>query len=468
MTTPRSFQLAKIASLQKLLIEASRDWASGGKSDFEKAKKLRERVICCIHSYGFENIPFYRKLSHEENVAGEADISEIKHKLMLPDGVFKSYSSSWLDEGNFKKMTEWISGIFHRRIKADADSVKSIDDWLNFLGAQDVETVFSSGTSGEFSFVPADAIDRELSRTANINYLSPLLARREIGLPRRGKVVGMLPPSAYARIFASRGLPDFDAFFLGFRHGRLGNQALMQQLAPAFRRHHFLFDFGLPASTLRTIRRGPRNQDEYEAVACFQKPMAAQSGEYFQHFLDSLRASTEEGQKAFIFGTPFQFKQLMEAASGSRISLKPGSILLYGGGWKSFSGEVVPREDLVRTLCDGLGLQPEYILEGYSMTEISTLMLRCIHGSFHIPPMIEPVILDEELKPLRDNSSAGIFGFLDTLTVSRPGFIISGDYVHVSTGTCSCGLAGPAITEISRVGPREIKGCGGAMSAIAA
>jgi hypothetical protein len=468
MTTPRSFQLAKIARLQSQLIRASRAWASENALDFEKIKKLREKVICLIHAYSLQNIPVYRNLSLEENVAGFSDIAEIKNRLMLSDGVFKSYSPAWLDDGDFGRMTGWLSGIYHRRIKADVGAAKTIDDWLALLSAEGVETTFSSGTSGTFSFVPAGIVDRKLYKTANINYLAPLLARREIGLPRRAKIAALLSPSMYARVFTARGLPGFDAFFLGFRQGRLGNQALMQQLAPAFRRHHFLFDFNLPASELRLSRRGPRNQDEYEAVASFQGRITTQSEKSFQYFLDSIRAATGEGQKVFIFGAPYQIKQLIEAASGYHVSLKPGSILMFGGGWKSFSGGIVPQEDLVRKLIEGFDLPPEYILEGYSMTEISTLMLRCAHGRFHIPPMIEPVILDEELKPLENDNAEGIFGFLDTLTISRPGFIISGDYVHIASGTCPCGLAGPAITEISRASTREIKGCGGAMSAIAA
>jgi len=35
-------------------------------------------------------------------------------------------------------------------------------------------------------------------------------------------------------------------------------------------------------------------------------------------------------------------------------------------------------------------------------------------------------------------------------------------------GECVCGLCGPAITGISRAGNREVKGCGGIMSSIAA
>ena len=115
-----------------------------------------------------------------------------------------------------------------------------------------------------------------------------------------------------------------------------------------------------------------------------------------------------------------------------------------------------------------LDILPEAIMEGYSMTEINMLTLRCKHGRFHIPPVIEPVILDEGLEPLEGSDVKGAFGFLDPLAVSYPGFIISGDRVRMVDGECGCGLTGPAITEVGRMTGSEVKGCGGIMGSISA
>ncbi|MBA7646834.1 hypothetical protein ES703_54600 [subsurface metagenome] len=119
-------------------------------------------------------------------------------------------------------------------------------------------------------------------------------------------------------------------------------------------------------------------------------------------------------------------------------------------------------------LSENFGIPPKMILEGYSMTEINMLMLRCDHGRFHIPPNIEPVIYDEELNPLEGSDLKGAFGFLDPLAISYPGFIISGDYVGMLDGECDCGLCGPALTDIGRAHGQEIKGCGGIMGSIRA
>ena len=100
------------------------------------------------------------------------------------------------------------------------------------------------------------------------------------------------------------------------------------------------------------------------------------------------------------------------------------------------------------------------------MTEINMLMLRCQFGRFHIPPLIEPVIFDTELAPREGTDISGAFGFLDPMAVSYPGFIITGDYVHLVDGECRCGLSGPAVTRIERISGTEVKGCGGVMGSI--
>ncbi len=190
----------------------------------------------------------------------------------------------------------------------------------------------------------------------------------------------------------------------------------------------------------------------------------------YRRIIDSIVESTKAGQKVFVFGAPYQFMELCELtmSTGSHLGLKKGSMVLFGGGWKSFSGEAVEREKLVGMISQTFDLPPEMILEGYSMTEISVLMLRCNHGRFHIPPLIEPVIYDEELNPVEGHDISGRFGFLDPLAVSYPGFIISGDLVHMVVSGCKCGLQGPAITSIDRAYGQEVKGCGGIMSSMRA
>lgn len=454
------------------LIDACRDWASGRNYDASQTGELRRKVILENHAYYTEHIPLYRKLAEEEDCGKDSDIDSIKKKMMLSVDVFKSYRQSWLDDNDYDSMNRWLSGIFHRTIDVDVQGVKTIDGWIDRLGTAGVHVVYSSGTSGTFSFVPRDKDDWKLAAELNTSYLAPLLAQRISGNPFKGKLVKsafrMMPAGTLSHLSGNKRLTDFDAVFLGFRGGRMGNQALITELAPLFRRVSYLYDIEITGNALRCLTRGARNEEERRAVQALQEEAVGRQEENYRRITDRIRVSTEAGQKVFMFGAPYQFKELCEfiAANNRKPVLKKGSFVLFGGGWKSFAGKAVDRESLVNLLSDSLNILSQMVLEGYSMTEISALTLRCEHGRFHIPPVIEPVIFDEELNPIEGNDIRGVYGFLDPVAVSYPGFLITGDYVRMVEGTCECGLSGLVVTEIGRVAGSEIKGCGGIMSSM--
>lgn len=471
MTQSRREQLRTI---QNQLIKVSQAWALGRGFDSGRARELRRQAILMNHVDYFENIPAYRRLAEEEACSEVTDLETVKKKLMSTDDIFKSYRQEWLDARDFNQMNKWLSEIYCSRVEVDVQGLGSIDDWLERLSAAGTYVQYSSGTSGVFSFVPRDRTNRTLMKTANTCYLTPLLTRRKIGtLPGRllvGPAARLLSPGAFARVINGWGLPDFDAVFLGFRRGRMGNQELMQELAPVFRRRYCLYNIDLQASALRCLRRGARSEEDQKLLGDLRAEVVGRSEENYLRIAGHLKTSTGEGQKIFLFGAPYQFKELCQVMSrgNQKITLKTGSIILFGGGWKSFTGETMSREALVGMLAETFGLPPERIMEGYAMTEINVFMVRCDWGRFHIPPIIEPVVFDDALSPLEGQDLTGTFGFLDPLAVSYPGFIISGDNVCLVDGQCECGLSGPAITKIGRARSREVKGCGGIMGSVKA
>lgn len=470
MTEP----LERLKTIQNQLIKASQEWALGRGFDSSQAQELRREAVLLNHAHYIGNIPVYRKLAQDEGISEVTDIEAVKRKLMFADDIFKSYDQEWLDDGDFDKMTRWLSGLYHRSIDVDMSVVKSIDNWIERLGTAGINLVYSSGTSGAFSFIPRDKTDWALAKTANTACLALLLGRRKVAsaLPRQllKSAVRLMPPDTFARLAGKKGLPDFDAAFLGFRQGRMGNQVLILELATLFRRHYFLYEADISGTALRCLRRGARTEEEQKLLEVLQTEIIGQREANYLKLIDNIQKSISNGQKVFIFGAPYQFKEFNEVMAGHnrRLSLRKGSLILFGGGWKSFTGEAMNREALVGMLSDTFGIAPEMIMEGYSMTEINVLMLRCEHGRFHIPPIIEPVIFDEELTPLEGSDMKGAFGFLDPLAVSYSGFIISGDYVRMVDEECRCGLCGPALLEIGRMPGSEVKGCGGIMGSIRA
>jgi hypothetical protein len=467
-------RISRLTAIYRRLIKASQAWAGGSGFDPEAARQLRREAFRLNHAHYLECIPVYRKLAQEEGCGEAAGIPAIKRKLMLADDIFKSYSRKWLDEGDFRQMDQWLSGLFHRPIETQVRGLRSVDDWLEGLKQAGVEISYSSGTSGAFSFVPRETRDQEWVKIANTGYLTSLLTSGKTGRVSSRALVKsaarLLSPESFARAVGRAGLRDFDGIFLGFRSGRMGNQVLIQELAPLFRRTYYLYDIDLTLTGLRGLRPGAQSAEEASPPAAFQAEVDTRRSRNYAKILDRLNESTCEGQKVFLFGAPFQFQELCGTAGErpSKITLNRGSLVLFGGGWKSFRGEALDRDSLVSRIAETFNIPPDRIMEGYSMTEINVLMLRCEAGRFHIPPLIEPVIYDEALTPLEGKDLTGVFGFLDPLAASYPGFIITGDRVRLVDAECPCGLGGPALTQIGRAPGREIKGCGGIMGSIQA
>lgn len=457
------------------LIRQTQAWAQKRGYYPERTRALRQQAILKNHEHYLKHIPAYQKYATEEGIDRLDSIEPIKRQLMFPDDIFKSYNQNWLDEKNFLRMNTWLSEIHHRQVNVDVSDVNSIDDWIERLDAGGIKIIYSSGTSGNFSFIPRDTANMQLFRAASLSYLLPLLAPKVLGSSLKQFILNMISPwMPVERLlrtdnYASRYiLSDFDAIFLDFQRGHTGNQTLERELARLFHHKMFLYETDLSSTTLRLATRGPKTDADREQLMALQDLVITQKEDNYRRIIAQLKQSVTQRRKVFIFGTPYQFKELcnMVAVHDGGVKLKEGSLVLFGGGWKSFSGEQIPREQLISLMKDSLSLPTEHILEGYSMTEINVFTLRCQYGRFHIPPLIEPVIYDEELNPMEGDDLRGILGFLDPFAVSYPGFIISGDEVHCINSICQCGLSGPAVTEIGRAQHREVKGCGGIMASL--
>lgn len=468
-------QQVQINTLHNQLIKLTQAWAMRRTFDPEQACALRTQALLLNHAHYLAHIPIYQRLARQEKIGALDSLEPIKQQLMSTDDIFKSYQQRWLDEANFTQMNAWLTQIHHAPLTVDLTAVQSIDQWIARLETVGVKLVYSSGTSGVFSFVPRDTANWALLKQANTCYLLPLLLYAKLGSAWQRHLVRAASRFLSPRQFETMtqhfsGAQQFDGFFLDFQNGRTGMQAIGSEVGPLFRRRFFLYPLDLTATVLRTLARGPRTEDERAALLTLQTETVQHKEQNFACFVEQLKQSTATGQRIFLFGAPFQFKALCEYIAQTQASLRlhPESLVLFGGGWKTFSGEQMSHAALATLITEHLGLPAARILEGYSMTEANVFMVRCDHGRFHLPPLLEPVLFDEALAPLAGTTGRGIFGFLDPLAQAYPGFIITGDVVRMVDDRCPCGLQGPALTEIARAQNREVKGCAGVMASVRA
>jgi hypothetical protein len=145
----------------------------------------------------------------------------------------------------------------------------------------------------------------------------------------------------------------------------------------------------------------------------------------------------------------------------------PGSTLVTGGGWKSFQGDALSRKELTRLVLATLGIESAHCIDVYSTSELNCHFRTCRQGHYHIPPLIEPVVLDEALSGTPGESGSGMLAFLDPFALSYAGFVITGDVGTLRHGRCECGLPGPVLEgEVLRAPGMEIRGCGGVLESI--
>jgi len=468
-------RLERMREIHSRLLRIAQTWAGRKEYDAELAARLRKEAVRINHAHYLENIPAYRKLAQEEGIGKLDDILPIKKYLMSTDDIFKSYNQQWLDNKEFGKMNEWLGTIFHERINLDVDGIRTIDEWIDRLSAAGITLAYSSGTTGRFSFVPRCRLSWELFTSAPTCYIAPMLLNLGLGSAIQKLLlkpaIKFIPPFTFAELVKKIGLPDYDGIFLAFRKGNMGIQLVSQEFSKKmFRNSFFLYDIPLSASAIRFITRGPVDDFDRKHLAEFAAATIGKKEENYAKIINQMKRSAAAGRKIFLFGAPYQYKELAEMIAGKEgtLPLKQGSFLLTGGGWKSFEGEKIDRESLVKIISDVFDVPRSLIVDGYSMTEINGLLVLCEHGRYHLPPVVEPVILDENLLPQEGKDLKGAFGFLDPFAISYPGFIVSGDNVRMLDEKCPCGMFGPAFTEVGRSPGREIKGCGGIMASVQA
>jgi hypothetical protein len=414
------------------LLVASRLWAERQPVDDERVRAARARLLLANHARYAASVPVYRHLLADLGLADVADRSTLVADLLISVDLFKSYDDAWLGDGDFAAMTRWVSEVSAHDPNPELQGVQTVAEWRNRLRDVGIYLGISSGSSGRLSFVPRDRA------TAG-------------ALATNGRVYSPLLWAGYAS-----GKPDYDLLLLTPPGRAIGMQAVATGLASQAGRSHLLTPPD-PREGLvpggGTAGGGAPGRDD---------------GTAFTTTLEFLRETTATRRQLLIFGGPpavAWFCSELERR-GTELTLPADTLLVTGGGWKGARAEdhaessLAALDDLVAQV---LGISSERWVDVYGMSECNAYLLRCPAGRYHVPPVLDMFVVDDNLTPLSGADVTGTIGFLDPFAFSYPGFLLTGDRGRLVTAPCPCGLAGPGfVGDITRAPQQELKGCAGA------
>lgn len=152
--------------------------------------------------------------------------------------------------------------------------------------------------------------------------------------------------------------------------------------------------------------------------------------------------------KVLLVGSPGQLHMIASFLldSSRTITVAPGSLLATLGGTPQTSGKAPA--DLLEDLQEAFRLTgggPAPIRDMYGMPEANWAAMQCSAGSYHIPPWVYAVTVDDEERLQKEARSAGLLAFFDPYGGGElfPSFFRTADRVTLVRGeTCPCGEPG--------------------------
>lgn len=407
--------------------------------DYKKSEKLMFPAIKYSLKEQYNNNQLYRSLCDANNIIP----SDIKNKEdiqkipLLPDTFFKDYP----DDKNFVK---WLDTIYSGKLPKPkiSKSNPSHDDVIAALKDEKVNIMFTSGTSGKFSFIPRDSISWNRLNYSAMNSLIELMHYD----PNDSVILLTPDPRETNLTIACLFGIAFELYEpkninIALEKIKITTQFLRMQRAEAI---------------------GIREKIKAKAMAQLSPIVQKKSD---KRMIAIMQEMDEKGKKINIAGPPFWLNRILNRMESEGITLKlSDSQVLTGGGWKAEEDKRSPEEAFREKVEEILGIPHHNYHDVYAMSECSSVFMSCEGHYKHIPPVIYPIVLDDDLKPLGYDES-GRFAFIDPLPTSYPGFLITGDKVKLFEHCPVCDREGPVIDiEVTRMPGVEGRGCAAVMA----
>jgi hypothetical protein len=456
-------ELAALPHVRALLVLA-RLWSAGSALEPAAVERARTAAVLANHRRYLAGIPAYAALAEERGLTGDAPIDRVRADLVVTDDLFKSYDPCWLTD-DLPALTTWLGTVStvgspagldstHRAVTGGSGDGGDLDSWRAGLRARGVFVTLSSGTTGRPSIVPRDRLTLASLR-------SGCGVRLPWAMPAGGYDCLLLTPPGMGT---------------GIQSGAAG-------LAADAVRTHTLHPTPLRLATLTTpttptartdpaprdgTRHGPAAAAGGPVGGWDARPSAAGATEVREtevRELDGavgfLRGAAGTGQPVLVYGPPARLFELVRhlVAGRAAVALPAGSHVVTGGGWKG-AGPVGLHE-LFDLTAERLGVPRTACVDTYSCAELNAVFVSCQRGRYHVPPVVEALVLDELFRPVGGDEPHGRLAVLDPFAFSYPGFVATGDAVRLRGDPCGCGLAGSTLLgPITRLAAAPERGCG--------
>jgi hypothetical protein len=406
--------------------------------DYAKTSALLFPAIRQSFKHHYENNFLYHKVCEinkvtPENITTPHDIKKIP---LLPDAFFKDYPDG-------KGFLNWLKAIFSGSLPKPQFSTETPthDEIIEAFNKQGTSIMFTSGTSGRFSFVPRNTASWNRVKCSAMKSVTELM-----NYDPGDSVILLIPDPRQTNLTI--------ASLFGIAYDLYDPANI-----------HVALDMKITTQFLRMQRDatvGLTEKIKAKALSTISPLVQRNSDLRIIHLLEQIE---KEGKKVMIGGPPFWLDRIIERMKkdGKSLNLKTSQILT-GGGWKAEENKRPPEETFRKKVEEILGIPQNQYHDVYAMSECSSVFLSCEGHYKHVPPVIYPFVLDENLNPVGYNQ-VGRFAFLDPLPESYPGFIITGDRVKLLEHCPVCNRQGPVLDiEVTRLPGVEGRGCAAVMA----
>ncbi|OYT62547.1 hypothetical protein B6U81_00675 [Thermoplasmatales archaeon ex4484_30] len=396
----------------------------------KEADEMRFKAIKYAFTYHYEHSPFYKNFCKENDVTPSdiKNLDDFKKIPLIPDNFFKDYP-------NGKEFASWIANIFTGELPNVVINKKnpSFDEVINSFNDAGLVISYSSGTSGRHTFIPRDkktfyASEYAIAKTV-ITMVYPFWEYDASGYV-------LMPNPLKTNIYAGK---VCSVFF-----------DVIKDVEVAIDRE-------VTTDLIQSAMKGGIKG------SVIKYAMRRENKKMIRRIINWLRRMAKEGRKIAFVGAPYILHFVMDELerNGETFNFGENGAVVTGGGWKIYEDKRMPVEEFRKRVEELLGIPPEQCLDLYGMVEGNGWMVHCPEGHYlHVPhSYFEPLVLNEEYEIMGYNEW-GRFAFLDSLAMSYPGFIISGDRVRLLEHCPVCERPGPVLEpEVKRERGEEMRGC---------